>query len=59
MLLNMFDKVLYLLGPDSDIVVAILTELVEKHAARGVKKEMFPILRESPDQDHGRRLFLL
>ena len=39
---NMFDSVLQMLGPDTELVEEILSQVGQRHKNHGVKKEMFP-----------------
>jgi hemoglobin-like flavoprotein len=40
-IVHMIDQILSLMGPDSDVLDAILLEQVERHKKHGVKKEHF------------------
>ena len=46
-LVQMIDTALNMLGPDSELLTEIMTELGAKHVRYGVKPEMFPVMGES------------
>ena len=43
-MIQMLDKALALLGPDSEALAEILAELGKKHVRLGVKEDFFPIM---------------